>query len=312
MKTVLMVAEKPSLAQSIAKFLSNGKLTSRKGLNGACSVHEYNGTFQGATVKFKMTSVCGHVMALDFHHKYNNWDAVNPVELFQAQTLKKEANPKLNMEKFLQHEAKGVDIVVLWLDCDKEGENICFEVLDCVEPVMNITRSNQQTVFRAKFSAITESDIKLAMNNLIEPDENQARSVDARQELDLRIGCAFTRFQTKYFQGKYGDLDSSLISYGPCQTPTLGFCVQRHDAITSFKPEPFWVLQLKVEHSLGRTFTLDWERVRVFDKEVATVYYSKVQEVKEVIVESVSKRRRQSNGRKHCTQLKCSVSVQQP
>jgi DNA topoisomerase-3 len=204
--------------------------------------------------------------------------------------LKKEANPKLNMETFLQHEAKGVDIVVLWLDCDKEGENICFEVLDCVEPVMNKTRSNQQTVFRAKFSAITESDIKLAMNNLIEPDENQARSVDARQELDLRIGCAFTRFQTKYFQGKYGDLDSSLISYGPCQTPTLGFCVQRHDAITSFKPEPFWVLQLKVEHSLGRTFTLDWERVRVFDKEVATVYYSKVQEVKEVIVESVSKK----------------------
>jgi DNA topoisomerase-3 len=69
MKTVLMVAEKPSLAQSIAKLLSNGKLTTRKGLNGACSVHEYNGTFQGTTMKFKMTSVCGHVMALDFHHK---------------------------------------------------------------------------------------------------------------------------------------------------------------------------------------------------------------------------------------------------
>lgn len=290
MKTVLMVAEKPSLAQSIAKFLSCGQMKSRKGFNGACSVHEFTGTFQGGAVKFKMTSVCGHVMTLDFQPKYNNWDAVNPVELFRAGTLKKEANPKLNMVKFLEHEAKGVDAVVLWLDCDKEGENICFEVLDCVEHMMNKDRPNQQVVFRAKFSAITEKDIKTAMNNLIKPDFNQARSVDARQELDLRIGCAFTRFQTKYFQGKYGDLDSSLISYGPCQTPTLGFCVQRHDRITSFKPEPFWVLQVKVEHSGGQTLMLDWERVRVFDKDVVMAYYNKVKDAKEVVVESISKK----------------------
>ena len=66
MKTVLMVAEKPSLALSIAKILSNGNLHSRKGVSSACQVHEYNGTFKGDSAKFKMTSVCGHVFSLDF------------------------------------------------------------------------------------------------------------------------------------------------------------------------------------------------------------------------------------------------------
>ncbi|KAK2121182.1 DNA topoisomerase 3-beta-1 [Saguinus oedipus] len=279
-----------------------------------------------------MTSVCGHVMTLDFLGKYNKWDKVDPAELFsQAPTEKKEANPKLNMVKFLQVEGRGCDYIVLWLDCDKEGENICFEggfslgafasrsgewgqltglspfrneatyfprqgigsrgmdlgtkrflmylavafpdlVLDAVLPVMNKAHGGEKTVFRARFSSITDTDICNAMACLGEPDHNEALSVDARQELDLRIGCAFTRFQTKYFQGKYGDLDSSLISFGPCQTPTLGFCVERHDKIQSFKPETYWVLQAKVNTDKDRSLLLDWDRVRVFDREIAQMF----------------------------------------
>ena len=44
-------------------------------------------------------------------------------------------------------------------------------------------------------------------------------------------------------QGKYGNLDASVVSYGPCQTSTLNFCVERHQRITAFQPEPFWSLQ---------------------------------------------------------------------
>jgi len=64
--TVFMVAEKPSLAASIANILSGNRASSRKGFNGACSVHEWSGPFRGQAAKYKMTSVCGHVNSLDF------------------------------------------------------------------------------------------------------------------------------------------------------------------------------------------------------------------------------------------------------
>lgn len=278
MKTALMVAEKPSLATSLANILSNGSNSTRKGSNGACLVHEWQGQFCNEMVTFRMTSVCGHVMSLDFVGKYNNWDRVDPAELFVCPTEKKEANPKLKMPHFLAQEARGCDYLILWLDCDKEGENICYEVITAVQSVMRRPLYNDDVIYRAHFSAITEKDIKTAMANLGKPNENEARSVDARQELDLRIGCAFTRFQTKFFQGKYGNLDASLISYGPCQTPTLGFCVQRHDEIQTFKPELYWYIQVSVQTSDGREVTLDWDRVRCFEKDIATMFLHEIRE----------------------------------
>ncbi|CAG9836094.1 unnamed protein product [Diabrotica balteata] len=288
MKVVFMVAEKPSLAASLATILSNGKNTTRKGFNGACSVHEWVGVFMNAPSKFKMTSVCGHVLGVDFISKYNSWDRVDPVELFSCPIEKKEAMPKLKMPAFLAQESKGSDNVVLWLDCDKEGENICFEVMGAISNSVMGNVFSPTVTYRARFSAITEKDIKAAFNNLGHPNENEARSVDARQELDLRIGCAFTRFQTKFFQGRYGDLDSTLISYGPCQTPTLGFCVQRHDAIQTFKPETYWCLQVTTISKDGQEMYLDWHRVRSFDKEVANLFLQLVKDQKEAKVISVT------------------------
>ncbi|XP_065580177.1 DNA topoisomerase 3-beta-1-like isoform X2 [Artemia franciscana] len=258
--------------------------------NGACSVHEWEGKFLGQDVLFKMTSVCGHVMSLDFPEKYKSWGKVDPVELFSCPTEKKEANPKLRIPAHLSREAKGATYVVLWLDCDKEGENICFEVLDRIKPVLKRPAMKEQVIFRAKFSAITEIDILKAMDNLTEPNENESKSVDARKELDLRIGCAFTRFQTKFFRDKYRSSDSTLISYGPCQTPTLGLCVTRHDAIQNFIPEPFWVLQPIIEVSESCQLSLEWERIRSSDREAALEFQNLIQNEKKARVVSCSKK----------------------
>lgn len=54
-----------------------------------------------------------------------------------------------------------------------------------------------QRVFRAKFSSIAKKDIEGAFNALkYEPNYNESVSVDARQVMDLKIGVAFSRYQT--------------------------------------------------------------------------------------------------------------------
>uniref|UniRef100_A0A915HKQ5 DNA topoisomerase n=1 Tax=Romanomermis culicivorax TaxID=13658 RepID=A0A915HKQ5_ROMCU len=237
MPVVFMVAEKPMLAHSIAKILSNNGARDRKGWNGACPVIEYEGSFRGKPAHFKMTSTCGHVM-----------------------------------------------------DCDKEGENICFEVIDAIRHVIRLA-PDDSNIFRAKFSAISAKDINEAMRNLGRPNVNESLSVDARQELDLRIGCAFTRFQTKFFHSKYGDLDSSLVSFGPCQTPTLGFCVARYDQIQSFKPESYWVLQVSASHEKS-DLKLEWSRSRLFDKDACHLFADRVKNAKEVFITDVSSEKR--------------------
>lgn len=275
--TVLMVAEKPSLARSIAEFLSNGRLTSRP---GSLDVHFWDGIFQGQPAKFKMTSVIGHVYSIDFPPTFQNWSQTNPADLFDAPTIKNEANPKARVCKHLQSESKGCDHLVLWLDCDREGENICFEVMsNCVQHLSKQPPSSQQRrqVHRARFSAVSAPEVKGAMAKLTEPNYNESAAVDVRQELDLKVGVSFTRYQSQFFHAKYGNLDSNVISYGPCQTPTLNFCVERHQAIASFQPEPFWSVRPIISKG-GLKPLMEWERGRVFDPEVGAMFQKLVKE----------------------------------
>lgn len=276
---VLMVAEKPSIALSIATVLSHGKMNTRR---GSTEVHEFEGKFLRAPARFKVTSVIGHVFSVDFPGKYQDWAATDPLDLFQAQVIKNESNPKAHICKHLHQEARGCRYLVLWLDCDREGENICFEVIES-------TGFNINDVYRARFSSVTEKDVLNALDNLVRPNRDEAMAVDARQEIDLKVGVAFTRFQTSFFQGKYGNLDARVISYGPCQTPTLGFCVQRYLQINTFKPEKFWSLHPYIIQS-GYEILLEWQRSKLFDINVAMMFQKLVADDGIVEVTNISEK----------------------
>ncbi|CCI49690.1 unnamed protein product [Albugo candida] len=282
-----MVAEKPSIAASIAKALCND--CSYETRNGKTPIFELTSSFKSVPCLYKITSVTGHMYSCDFPAAYSNWDTVDPESLFQAPTVKKLESKGLYQQ--LQKEARGADTLILWLDCDREGENICFEVIETVRDRMQNAASlkfKEPLILRAKFSAVTKKDIQHAMETLVAPNIHVRESwaVDARQELDLKVGVAFSRFQTRYFQGRYGDLDSNLVSYGPCQTPTLGFCVDRFDQIQQFQPEPFWTIEVDITKD-NQTIKLDWDRGHIFDHEAVCALNEVISEKNTLLVSSV-------------------------
>lgn len=86
----------------------------------------------------------------------------------------------------MEREIKSCQGLIIWTDCDREGENIGFEIIQ----VCTAAKSNLR-VFRAKFSEITAVSVRRALANLEQPNKNVSDAVDVRQELDLRIGKSY-------------------------------------------------------------------------------------------------------------------------
>ena len=66
------------------------------------------------------------------------------------------------------------------------------------------------------------------------------------QLMDGSLWLVWVWCQTKLLQGKFDETQAKVLSYGPCQFPTLGFVAARDRRIESFRPEHFWHLDLEV------------------------------------------------------------------
>ncbi|CAE7386600.1 RH46 [Symbiodinium microadriaticum] len=165
------------------------------------------------------------------------------------------ANVKKTVEgaEHIQELASEAEYLALWLDCDREGENICYEAGGDIALQHHPGGEN---VYRAHFSALTQT----AFKTLGRPDKQLAMAVDARQELDLKIGVTFTRLMTRtflnYAKEKFRVWDQTCLSYGPCQTPTLWFCVERHKEIEQFQRQDIFTPTVNIE---DYPVDLSWE-----------------------------------------------------
>ncbi|XP_074320919.1 DNA topoisomerase 3-alpha [Silene latifolia] len=268
----LNVAEKPSVAKAVSAILSGNRARMREGRSRYNKIYEFEYTIRGQPCHMLFTSVTGHLMELKFDDRYRKWHGCDPADLYQAPVHKFVPEDKLDIKRTLQQEIRNCQWLILWLDCDREGENIAFEVVDvCTEVNHNLN------ILRARFSALIDRAIHEAVQNLDRPNKLFADAVDARQEIDLRIGASFTRFQTMLLKDAFDlNIDTAdrniILSYGPCQFPTLGFVVERYWEIQAHEAEEFWTIKCSHNSEEGIA-TFSWIRGNMFDYTCAVTIY---------------------------------------
>ena len=216
----LVIAEKPSVAQSIARVIGAGE---RK-----------DGYMEGNGY---IVSWCiGHLVELAQPDAYSDtwkkWSYESlPMIPEEWQTeVKSDTAAQYKVLKGLMHDAR-VDSVVCATDAGREGELIFRLVYDqagCDKPIK-----------RLWISSMEESAIRAGFENLrLGSDyENLYHSALCRQRADWLVGLNGTRLFTVLYGGK-------MLKVGRVQTPTLAMLVEREEKIRNFKKEQYYLAHI--------------------------------------------------------------------
>lgn len=96
---VLNVAEKPSVAKSVAEILSrpSGGMRSREGRSRYNRVFEFDYSIGGRACHMLVTSVTGHLMELEFDDRFRRWHSCDPADLFHAPVRKSVPQVRLSV-----------------------------------------------------------------------------------------------------------------------------------------------------------------------------------------------------------------------
>lgn len=230
---ILIVAEKRSVAQAIARYLGGTYKVEK--IYGVSAYRFLYGNREAVAL-----GLSGHIMDYDFTARQNVWSWLPPEELFKTSPILVLREEAVKYVRALRSLARKAEEVYLALDADSEGEAISYEVA----LVVRLVNKNVK-MYRVRFNAVTYKDIKIAFQNPTKLDLKQVEKVFSRMQIDLTLGAVFTRFLTLTVR----DLleKGQFLSYGPCQTPVLGIVVTRELQRRNFKPEKYYVIKAVVE-----------------------------------------------------------------
>jgi DNA topoisomerase-3 len=228
----LVIAEKPSVAMSIAKVIG---ANSRK--DGYVEGNNY------------IVSWCvGHLVRMSnpesYDERYKKWNIAD-LPIFPD-------NYKYEVSKYTKKQYdilkrllldKGVVEVINACDAAREGElifRLVYNQARCKKPIK-----------RLWISSMEDKAIKEGFNNLKDgiEYENLYRSALARGQADWLVGMNLSRY--------YSCLHNKNYSVGRVQTPTLSMVVDRDKAIRNFEKEKYFTVQIDANNMKLETSRID-------------------------------------------------------
>ncbi|HEW6865874.1 TPA: DNA topoisomerase 3 [Streptococcus pneumoniae] len=233
----LVIAEKPSVAISIAKVIGATK--------------KKDGYYEGNG--YKVSWCVGHLIQManpdSYDEKYAKWNMADlPIIPREYKyEVAKATKKQFNILKKLMND-KEIDMVINACDAGREGEAI-FRL------VYNEAKCKKK-MKRLWISSMEDSAIRDGFDNLKDGKDydNLFESSQARAIADWLVGMNISRLYSCLYQQNY--------SVGRVQTPTLAMIVKRDDEIANFQKDKYYIVELSMND-----FTLSTERI---DDEVAT------------------------------------------
>lgn len=211
----LVIAEKPSVSQSIARILS--------------ATEREDGYLSGkdCIVSWCLGHLAEYVSPEHYDSKYEKWEFADlPIvpEKWELSVAKDKKKQFAVLKKLLNR--SDLDYVVNACDAGREGELIFKRVYDL--------SGSKILVRRLWISSMEDSAIREEFANLKDGKEyeNLCEASICRAKADWLIGMNATRaFTTKYYK---------RLTVGRVQTPTLAMLVERQNAIDGFVKEAYY------------------------------------------------------------------------
>ena len=231
MKYNLVIAEKPSVAISIAKVIGATK--------------KKDGYYEGNG--YKVSWCVGHLIQManpeSYDEKYAKWKMADlPIIPREYKyEIAKSTKKQFTILKKLMND-KDIDIVINACDAGREGEAIfrlVYNQANC-----------KKKMKRLWISSMEDSAIKEGFDNLKNGSfyDNLFESAQARAIADWLVGMNLSRLYSCLYKQNY--------SVGRVQTPTLSMIVKRDDEIANFKKEKYFTVELYVDG-----FSLSTDRI---------------------------------------------------